>query len=84
MIFIAIATSAYFIGASVVESDIANVQDNILHHEEALKFPTNAVGCDHEILRSVVNQIRIDIHSNVLHVHEVKKHVCRFSIESKC
>ena len=38
MIVIAIATSAYFIGASVIESDIANVQDNILHHEKALKF----------------------------------------------
>ena len=29
MIVIVIATSAYFIGASIVESDIANVQDNI-------------------------------------------------------
>ena len=60
MIVIAIAISAYFIGESVVESDISNVQDDILHHEKALKSLTNAVGFDHETLSSVVNQIRVD------------------------
>ena len=60
MIVIAIAISPYFIGASFVESDISNGQDNISHHEKAFNSPTNGVGFDQETLRSVFNQIRID------------------------
>ena len=43
MIVIAIAISPYFIGASFVESDISNGQDNILHHEKDLGLDCHGV-----------------------------------------
>ena len=59
-IVVALAISAYFIGESVIESSNDSIQTEIINQETALKSLTNAVEFDHESLKSVVNQMRVN------------------------
>lgn len=58
-VVIGTAVSAYFLGESVVESDLKNMKDEIHAEEEALKSLTRAVKLDHSTLSSVVHQLKI-------------------------
>ena len=58
-VVIGAAISSYFLGESVVESDINNMRADIDAEEKALKSLTSAVKLDHSSLSSVVHQLKI-------------------------
>ena len=59
-IVVVFALSAFFIGESIVESDVNNFQSQILEQEAAIRSLSKAVKLDHTTLQSVVNYIRAD------------------------
>ena len=59
-IVVAFALSAFFIGESIVETDVDNFQSQILQQEAAIRSLSKAVKLDHTTLTGVVNYIRAD------------------------
>ena len=59
-IVIGLAISAYFIGESVAETEIASMEAEIRAQEKALTSLTKAVELDHGTLGTVVNQLRVN------------------------